>query len=87
MKVVAKPIEVICWFDKTGKVHPLRFKIQNEDGTYKTIKIEKVVDTKFERPCGNNTKVFTCQSNINDVMKIYEIKFIIESSQWILFKM
>lgn len=87
MKIVSKPIEVICWFDKSGKSYPLRFKIENEDSAYKTIKIEKVVDTKLERLCGNNAKVFTCQSNIDGVIKIYEIKFIIESSQWILFKM
>lgn len=87
MKVIAKPIEVICWFDKSGKAHPLKFKIETEDGTYKAIKIEKVIDTKSEKLCGQNTKVFTCQSNIDGLIKIYEIKFIIESSQWILFKM
>jgi len=86
VKVISKSIEVICWFDKSGKAHPLRFKIENEDGAYKVIKIEKVVDTKLERLCGNNAKVFTCQSNIDGVMKIYEIKFILETSQWMLFK-
>lgn len=86
MKIVAKPIEVICWFDKSGKANPLRFKIESEDGTYKVIKIEKVLDTKNEKLCGNNAKVFTCQSNIDGVMKIYEMKFILESSQWMLFK-
>jgi len=72
MKVVAKNIEVIAYF--------------TENGEYQTIKIEKVVDTKLERLCGNNAKVFTCQSNIDGIVKIYEIKFIIESSNWILFK-
>jgi hypothetical protein len=86
MKVVAKPIEVVAWFDKTGKIHPVRFRIENEDGTYKTIVIEKILDTSLEKLCGNHARIFTCQSNINDVMKIYEIKFILETSQWMLFK-
>lgn len=87
MKVVSKKIEMIAYFKKDGRINPLRFKIENEDGTYIAIKIEKVVDTKLERLCGNNAKVFTCQSNIDGMMKIYEIKFILETSQWMLFKM
>lgn len=86
MKVNSKPIEVIFLFNKSGKAHPLRFKIENEDGTYIAIKIEKVVDTELERLCGNNAKVFICQSNIDGMMKIYEIKFILETSQCMLFK-
>ena len=86
MKVVAKNIEVIAYFTEEGKITPLKFRIKNENGEYQTIKIEKVVDTKLERLCGNNAKVFTCQSNIDGIVKIYEIKFIIESSNFILFK-
>jgi len=85
MKVVSKEIEMIAYFKKDGQVNPIRFKI-DEENKCKVIKIEKVVDTKLERLCGNNAKVFTCQSYINGVMKIYEIKFIQETSRWILFK-
>lgn len=31
MKVIAKPIDTVAWFDKDG-VHPVRFKFESEDG-------------------------------------------------------
>jgi len=86
MKVVAKKIEMIAYFKKDGKITPIKFRIEEENGTYKTINIEKVLDTNIERLCGNHARIFTCQSNIDGMMKIYEIKFILETSQWMLFK-
>lgn len=41
MKVVAKPIEVIAWFDKEG-IHPIRFRLKDGE-VLKVIKIEKVM--------------------------------------------
>lgn len=83
---MAKPIEMIAWFDKAGKTHPVKFRIENEDGIYKTIVIGKVLEEKLEKLCGNYMQVFTCQSDINGIMKIYEIKFQLKTSQWMLFK-
>lgn len=70
MKVIAKPIEMIAWFDKTGKTHPVRFRIENEDGTYRTIVIGKILKTNLEKLAGNHMQVFTCQSNISGTADI-----------------
>ena len=85
LKVVAKPIEVVAWFDKIGTVHPVRFRImQNEAIT--TVIIDKIINQIEERFAGNYMLVFTCQSLINDKEKIYEIKYEIATHKWILFK-
>jgi hypothetical protein len=86
LKVVAKPIEVVAWFDnKIGTVHPVRFRImQNEAVT--TVIIDKIIKQIEERLAGNYTLVFTCQSLINDTEKIYEIKYEIATHRWVLFK-
>jgi len=85
MKIVAKPIEVVAWFDKIGTVHPVRFRIiQNEETTI--VIIDKIVNEIEERLADIYMLVFTCQSLINDKEKIYEIKYEISNHRWILFK-
>ncbi|MBU3146830.1 hypothetical protein [Clostridium sp. CF012] len=86
MKVVAKPIEVVSWTDTKGNIHPVRFKITNEDETSSVIKVDKVITVDKEKLAGNNMLVFKCQSVINRVEKLYDIKFELSSCRWILFK-
>ena len=80
MKVLSQNIEVICHFDKVGKIKPIRFKIEEDNG-FKVINIVKVI-----RLCGNRSWVFTCNVNIDGLQKICEIKYMIEDCKWILFK-
>lgn len=85
MKVVAKPIEVVAWFDKKGTVHPVRFRIiQDEETT--TVIIDKVIRQSKERLAGINMIVFTCQSLMKGTEKVYEIKYEISTCRWVLFK-
>ncbi|MBZ9624909.1 hypothetical protein G9F71_018865 [Clostridium sp. FP2] len=84
MKVVVKPIEVVAWFDKSGKIHPVRFRIENDDNTFETIAIGRVLKIDLEKLTGNYIQVFTCQSSIDGIGKIYEIKFELKSSRWSL---
>jgi hypothetical protein len=84
MKVVAKPIDMVAWFDKDG-VHPTRFKIEGKGGNV-VVKIGKVVKKNTEKLAGNPMLVFTCESEINGQLKPYEIKYEIHTMKWILFK-
>jgi len=85
MKVISKPIEVVDWFDKIGTVHPVRFRvIQDEETT--TVIINKVIRQSKEKLAGNNMWVFTCQSLINGAEKLYELKYEIITCKWVLFK-
>ncbi|WP_315069335.1 hypothetical protein [uncultured Clostridium sp.] len=84
MKVVAKPIEVICWFNMKG-IHPIKFRIE-EEGKYQVIKIEKVISSETEKLCGNRMILFTCNAIIDNVEKIFEIKYDIEGCAWLLYK-
>lgn len=86
MKIVAKPIEMVVWYDKVGIPHPIRFRIKTRDDSNIVIKIEKVIERETEKLAGNNMIVFICQSTINDIIKLYEIKYEMSSCRWILFK-
>jgi hypothetical protein len=85
MKVVSKPIDVIAWFEKNGKVHPIKFRMTENDET-KVIVIDRIRCINLEKFAGNQMYVFECESMINGALKIYEIKYELKSCLWILFK-
>lgn len=84
MKVVAKPIQMIAWFNKDGSINPIRFKI--EEDVNKVIKIDRILKTERERLSGNTMEKFVCSSVIDGIEKLYEIKYDSSTYKWILFK-
>jgi len=86
MKVLALPIEMVSYTDNKGYIKPIRFRMQIDDAPMQVIKIDKVIVRDTERFAGNIMLVYKCQSLIDDVIKLFEIKYEISSCRWILFK-
>lgn len=86
MKVVAKPIEVVSYTDLKGEIRPVRFRLINEDETFKVIRIDKIIVKDTEKLAGNIMYVYKCQSLVDGIQKIYEIKYELRTCKWILFK-
>lgn len=87
MKILAAPIDVVAWFDKTGTPHPVRFKITTEDNNEKVIKVDRVKFIDKEKIAGNEMLIFKCQSAINNQQRLFEIKYSLRTCKWILWKM
>ena len=86
MKVIAKEIEMIAWFDKEGIIKPLKFRLETDDEVYKVIKFWRSWLLIKKSMLGNIMYSFKCKSIINNNEKIYELKYEVASSKWILFK-
>lgn len=86
MKVLTKPVEMVAWFTENGTPNPVRFRIRNDDQSTTVIKIDKIIFKEKEKLAGNFMIVFRCQSLINGVTKIYELKYELNTCRWILFK-
>jgi hypothetical protein len=84
MKVVAKDIECVVWFNKEG-VSPIKFRYEDDNG-YVTIKVDKIISRVDEKLCGNKALVFECQSLIGSEMKLYQLKYFVSEIKWILWK-
>lgn len=82
-----KPIKMIAWFNEDGVPTPVRYNMQLDDQSSLTIKIDKIVQKREEKLAGNRMLVFTCQSIINNIEKLYELKYELSSCKWFLFKM
>lgn len=85
MKVVAKDIEMVAWFSKEG-IKPIKFRYEDNDGSYITIKVDKIISKTQEKLCGNISWIFECRSLIGSEMKLYQLKFFVLEMKWILWK-
>lgn len=86
MKILMKPIKMIAWFEENGKLIPIRYQLISEDGK-KTININRIFYHHEEKFAGNRMYVYKCQSIINGIEKVYELKYEISTCKWFLYKM
>jgi len=86
MKVLMKPIEMIALFNSKEKPIPLRYRIVDEDNTYKVIKVDRIIFAKEEKLAGNRMIFYRCKSKINNSERIYELKYEIDTCKWFLYK-
>jgi len=86
MKIIAKEIEMVSWTDTKGNINPVRFRIANEDESISVIKIDKVITVDKEKLAGNLMLAYKCLSVINEVDRIYQLKYELGTCKWMLFK-
>lgn len=83
---MAKPIEMVAWFTMDGFPNPVRFRMKDDNQSWIIIKVDKIVMRNIEKYVGNERLVFRCQSVIDGIEKVYEIKYEKSTCKWILFK-
>ncbi|WP_434510107.1 hypothetical protein [Desulfitobacterium sp. AusDCA] len=86
MKILMKPIEMVARFSQDGIPHPVKYKVTFEDKPI-VIQIDKILFKTEEKLAGNRMIIFRCQSEINGILKLYELKYEIQTMKWILWKM
>lgn len=86
MKIVAKPVRMIAVFWPNEKPIPYKFKLKEENGEYTTIKIDKIIYSHKSKIAGIETIIYACQSVIDGIEKRYELKYILATCRWELYK-
>jgi hypothetical protein len=87
MKVLARSIDMIAWFNEEGHPTPIKFKIKTNEDTDLVIKIDKIFFKETEKISGSIIYIYRCQSLVDDALKIYELKYELSSCKWMLYKM
>ena len=87
MKVVNKPIELISKTNFEGVITPVKFRFQGEDEAWREVKIDRIITRELNKLAGNKIWVYECQSLMNDIIILYQLRYEIESCKWKLFKM
>lgn len=86
MKVIVRPIEMISHTEEDGKIHPLKFKLEANNGENQVYKVHKIYTTELDKIAGNKVYKFTCEIIINNIVKLCELRYELDSCKWVLFK-
>lgn len=86
MKIVAKPVDMVVWCSRDGVLHPVKFRVDDNREFLYVVKVDKIINRHLEKTAGNDMMVFTCQSVINNIERLYQIKYELKSCKWILYK-
>lgn len=86
MKVIAKPIEMLSISDSTGDVKPIKFRMKLEDKSLATIKVDRIIRRESSKKAGEVAYIYTCESLIQDELKLYELRYTLSSCIWVLYK-
>jgi hypothetical protein len=87
MKVLMKSVDMICLSSSEGDITPLKFRIREGGNEPRIVKIDRIISKKEEKIAGNRMLVFTVQSEMDGLERVYEMKYEIQSFKWYLYKL
>ena len=87
MKIIGNEIEAVVQFKLRKRPIPVKFGIQDTDGSRRVIKIDKITSVDEEKLAGIKSFVYRCQSFIEGELILYERKYYIQDCKWVLYKM
>ena len=86
MEIVMKDVEAIAWFKKDEHPCPIRIRIQDEDQGNIVIFIENILFSEVEKYAGNKMILYRCKSTIDNMERIFELKYEIATCNWFLYR-
>ena len=87
MKILAAPIEVAVWFKSKEKPQPVKFRLEDAGGVVRQIKVDRIQSVEEIKTAGIRAFVYRCQSQVNGMETLYELKYIVNDCRWELYKM
>lgn len=76
------PVDVICMIDKTGKVTPLKIRIENADGSAIVTRVDEVIYRREEKYDTFGAFTYGCKVEIDDVVQLIELKYNVHECVW-----
>jgi len=82
-----KTIRMISVTEEDGVLTPLKFQLKSKDEGRITVKVDNVILRNEEKLAGNKMLIYRCQSQINGMLRIFELKYEVSTCKWYLYKM
>ena len=93
MKIVAEPVDMIAEFasgdrrcGSSEKPLPCKFRYTDLAGIAREIYVDRVIHSELAVSGGVRSYIYRCQSVVENIEKIYELKYIIGECRWELYK-
>ena len=85
MKIVREPVDVVALFKRKEAPVPIKVRM-NLDGREIAVKVDRIIKVQKAKNVGKGEIVYTCQSRLNGVDRVYVLKYLIDDIQWVLHK-
>lgn len=87
MKMYNKPISVISLMDTEGNITPIKWKIETDTHEVLAYSILNILQRNSRRIAGKMTCNILCETEINGAKRPCELRYILDSAQWLLYKL
>ena len=77
------PIQMVCAFSTQGDIKPLRFKYEDPEHQIITVDVDNILARKEMSIGYGGSLIFTCESEIDDVKRMYELRYEIGTHKWV----
>lgn len=78
------PVDVIATFNVQGKIKPNFIRLEDEDHTLQTYKIEEIIFSREEKFAGMPVILFCCNIIRGECKQMINIKYHVKTHQWVL---
>ncbi|MCT4687917.1 MULTISPECIES: hypothetical protein [Vallitalea] len=86
MKTIVKPIEMKSVTDVNGTIRPLRFRITDQEERLHTVNVLSIYSVEQSRIAGEKKRIYTCEIQIRDKVRICELRYNLDTTTWELYK-
>ena len=86
MSILNKAVQMISLCHSDGEMVPIRFRTEGESGELVTVKIKEVLNVRPNKYVGIESYIYTCRIEAEGRGGILEIRYIVPSHKWVLFK-
>ena len=86
MKTYMKTIKMISLSEENGVLTPLKFQMRSKEDECITVKISNILLRNEEKLAGNKMFIYRCQSEVNGILKVFELKYEVSTCKWYLYK-
>ncbi|MBN2558767.1 MAG: hypothetical protein JXB33_08445 [Clostridia bacterium] len=87
MKLIMKAVDMICVSTRDGLISPIKFRMPDGAGSTVVVKIDRVLQRDEQKIAGNRMLVYKVQSLIEDIEKVYEMKYEVSTCKWYISKL
>lgn len=87
MKILAEPIDAVVKFKGKEKPIPYKFRYSDREEIIHEVKVDKILMSEETKLAGIRAYIYLCQSSIDGITKLYELKYLINDCRWELYKM
>ena len=80
------PVDVIAMYSANGDIHPLRFRMEDEQHQLLRIDVEEIISCKTVLYVGIEAQVFLCKATVQGRKWLFELRYTIRSHSWCLLR-